>query len=259
MGSLVVADSGRTRLYQTPRSSREWLEHFRANEEQELLPEGGPPLSEAEREALIPSIKEFQLGESSEGRHLRRRAAEYAKVSGNQDYLPAMEYFIREEQRHALYLRDYLASEGVGTVRKRWVDTVFRRLRNLAGLEVSVGVLVTAEIIAKVYYAALGKATRSPMLGRICERILRDEEAHVRFQAERLAILRRDRPELGMRLTRLLHRALFFGACLVVWRNHGAAIRRGGLGFMAYWRGCWEEFDAALLMMEPRSYDRLLA
>ena len=145
-----------------------------------------------------------------------------------------MEYFIREEQRHARYLRDFLASEGFGTVKKSWVDTVFRKLRNLAGLEVSVGVLVTAEIIAKVYYAALGKATRSPMLGRICARILRDEEAHVRFQSERLAILRRYRSELGMMLTRLLHRALFLGACLVVWRNHDEAMRRGGLGLRGY-------------------------
>ncbi len=131
-------------------------------------------------------------------------------------------------------------------------------MRNLAGLEVSVGVLITAEIIAKVYYAALGKSTRSPMLRRVCERILRDEEAHVRFQAERLAILRRDRPEIGMKLTRLLHRALFLGACLVVWRNHGKAIRCGVLGFRTYWRRCWEEFDAALSMMEPGSYGRLL-
>jgi hypothetical protein len=254
-----VAGSRRTRIDQSPRSSREWLEHFRANEEAEVLPEGGPRLSEAEREAVISSIQEFQLGESSEGRHLRRRAAEYAKENGDEEYLRAMEYFIREEQRHAAYLGDYLASEGVGTVKKRWVDTVFRRLRNLAGLEVSVGVLVTAEIIAKVYYAALGNATRSPMLGRICERILRDEEAHVRFQAERLAILRRERPELGMKLTRLLHRALFFGACLVVWRNHGKAIRRGGLGFRSYWQRCWEEFDVASSMMEPGSYGRLLA
>ncbi len=97
MGLLVVADSGRTRLHQRPRSSREWLEHFRANEEPEVLPEGGPRLSEAEREAVVSSIQEFQLGESSEGRHLRRRAAEYAKESGDEEYLSAMEYFIREE------------------------------------------------------------------------------------------------------------------------------------------------------------------
>jgi len=63
----------------------------------------------------------------------------------------------------------------------------------------------------------------------------------------------------GITWPRLLHRALFFGACLVVWRNHGKPIRRGGFGFRGYWRRCWEEFDAALRMMEPGSYERLLA
>jgi rubrerythrin len=119
-----VTDPRSTGINRGLRSSREWLEHFRANEEPEVLPESGPRLPEAEREAVVASIQEFQLGESSEDRHLRRRAAEYAKESGGEEYLWAMEYFIREEQRHAPYLRDYLASEGIGTVKKRWVDTV---------------------------------------------------------------------------------------------------------------------------------------
>ena len=240
-----------------PHSSTEWLEHFRANEEPEILPEGKPGLTEAEKAAVVASVQEFQLGESSEGRHLHRRSREHAEQTGDGDYLRAMEYFIREEQRHARYLRDFLATEGIGTLKKTWADTVFRRLRNLTGLEVSVAVLVTAEIIAKVYYAALEEATRSPMLRGICARILRDEEAHVRFQAERLAILRRNRQQTAMMLTHLLHRVLFLGACLVVWRNHGKAIRCGGVGFGDYWRRCWSEFGATLRMMEPKSYARL--
>lgn len=241
---------------QEPRSSREWLDHFRANEEPEVLPEGGPLLSDAERKAVIPSVQEFQLGENSEGRHLHQRSREYAEEAGDEHYLRAVEYFIREEQRHARYLRDFLATEGAGTLKKTWADTVFRRLRNLTGLEVSIGVLVTAEIIAKVYYAALKEATRSPMLRRICARILNDEEAHVRFQAERLAILRWNRTGAAMRITHLLHRLLFLGACLVVWRNHGKVIRRGGMGFAGYWRRCWEEFGAASEIMDPKSYAR---
>ncbi|CAN5673361.1 ferritin-like domain-containing protein [soil metagenome] len=240
-----------------PRSSTEWLEHFRANEEPEVLPDKGPRLTESEKAAVITSIQEFQLGESSEGRHLHQRSREYAEKIGDGDYLRAMEYFIREEQRHARYLRDFLAAEGFGTLKKTWADTVFRKLRNLTGLEVSVSVLVTAEIIAKVYYAALEDATRSPMLRGICARILRDEEAHVRFQAERLAILRCDRSQTAMTLTHLLHRVLFFGACLVVWRNHGKAIRRSGVGFGGYWRRCWSEFGVASRMMDPKNYARL--
>ena len=95
------------------------------------------------------------------------------------------------------------------------------------------------------------------MLRVICERVQRDEEMHVQFQAERLALLRRDRSLPGMFLTRLLHRALFCGACLVVWRNHGEAIRRGGLRFRAYWWRCWDEFGAARRAMEPAAYTDL--
>lgn len=239
-----------------PHSSTEWLKHFRANEEPEVLPDERPRLIEAEKKAAIASIQEFQLGESSEGRHLHWRSREYAEETGDEDYLRAIEYFIREEQRHAEYLRDFLAAEGFGTLKKTWADTVFRKLRNLTGLEVSVAVLVTAEIIAKVYYAALEDATRSPMLRGICARILRDEEAHVRFQAERLAILRRDRSQAALALTLLLHRALFLGACLVVWRNHGKAIRRSGFGFGGYWRRCWSEFGVASRMLDPKNYAR---
>ncbi len=245
-------DGARTCL--RTRSSREWLDLFRANEEPVVLPEGGPRLSKEERGAVVGSIQEFQLGENSEGKHLHRLAREHAGKTGDGDYLLAVEYFIREEQRHARYLRHFLVSEGFGTVKGSWADAVFRKLRRLANLEVSVGVLVTAEIIAKVYYAALEKATRSPMLRVICERVRRDEEMHVRFQTERLAILRHDRSRPGMALTHLLHRALLCGVCLVVWRNHGAAIRRGGLRFRAYWRWCWDEFGAARRAMEPAGY-----
>ncbi len=250
----MVDRAKKARVYSGPRSSREWLASFRANEEPEALPQGGTRLSEAEKEAVTSSVQEFQLGENSEGKHLHRLAGEYARKSGDAEYLQAVEYFIREEQRHARYLKDFLAQEGFGTIKHRWADTVFRRLRHLANLEVSIGVLITAEIIAKVYYAALGEATRSPMLRRICHRILRDEEAHVHFQAERLGILRRARPGPGMLATALLHRVLFLGACVVVWRNHGKAIRRGGMGFGAYWRRCWEEFEVASRIMDPKKY-----
>lgn len=206
---------------------------------------------------MVGSIQEFQLGENSEGKHLYRLAKGYAGRVDDGDYLLAVEYFIREEQRHARYLRDFLHAEGFGTVKGSRVDTVFRRLRRLANLEVSVGVLVTAEIIAKVYYAALAGATRSPTLRAVCGRVSRDEEAHVRFQAERLAILRRGRSQPGMALTRLLHRALFWGACLAVWKNHGRAIRRGGLPFGAYLRRCRGEFFAARRAMEPARYENL--
>ena len=39
---------------------------------------------------------------------------------------------------------------GIDFIYEHWVDTIFRKLRNFAGLEHSVVVLITAEIIAAV-------------------------------------------------------------------------------------------------------------
>ena len=121
-------------------------------------------------------------------------AKAYAARMGDSEYVDAVRLLIGEEQRHARELAKFLHLAGIPLAEITWADTAFRWLRKRAGIEVCVSVLLTAEIIAKVYYAALGKATASPVLRRICEQILQDEVEHVRFQSERLALLRAARP-----------------------------------------------------------------
>ena len=125
-------------------------------------------------------------------------------------------------------------------------DSVFRQLRRLGGLEISISVLITAEIIAKVYYAALRQATGSSVLRRICDQVLRDEREHVRFHCDYLAILRKERRPALFAVTEAAQRFLFFGTCLVVWRFHNRAIRKGGMGFERFWRDCWREMNEAM-------------
>lgn len=103
---------------------------------------------------------------------------------------------MKEEQRHSACLLRFMQREGIPAASSHWVDTVFRRLRVLAGLELSLRVLVSAEIIAIPYYRALGAATRSPLLRAICARILQDEAVHLRFQASSLSRLSASRPFL---------------------------------------------------------------
>ena len=210
------------------RPSEEWVDIFRAGAASlQGRPLPGPPeFNEAECRAVGRSIQGFQLGESSEGRHLMERARAYASQSGDRAYADAIRLFIAEEQRHARDLALVLDCEGLGTIRRTWPDTVFRQLRKLAGLELSIAVLITAEVIAQVYYAALKNATASPRLRALCDRILNDEALHVRFQAERLAILRVGRGRAGVFLSARAHRAFFSGTCLVVWFVHGRALRR---------------------------------
>jgi hypothetical protein len=239
--------------YQT---SAQWTAYFRRNSER-LLEQPwhlGAEISDAERDAIATSLQEFQLGESSEGRHIISAARRYSETSGDRDYAEALCVFIAEEHRHARDLGRFLDLAGVPRASKAWPDTVFRWLRRRAGLETSIVVLVTAEIIAKVYYAALREATTSRLLRRLCDQILADEVAHVHFQTERLAVLRRGRPCWRIAAGRSVHRFLMFGTCFVVWHKHGKAMGAGGYGFRRFWGETWREMREALFRADPGCY-----
>ena len=49
---------------------------------------------------------------------------------------------------------------------------------------------------------------------------------------------------------------LFGGTCLLVWGKHRRALRAGGLGFVGFWRECWQEMRGVLKIMDPRGYRR---
>lgn len=237
-------------------SSNEWRLYYEENARSLLdIPwDCGPELTAEEVAAIAQSLKEFQAGESSEGKHLFRHSQEYARRTGDHQYVEAIRLFIAEEQRHARDLGRFLILNGIPLVRTTFTDRVFRGLRHLlGGLEISVGVLITAEIIAKVYYAALQRATQSVILQRLCDQILRDELKHVAFQSEQLARLRQHRGWMGMACTLGLQRFLYFGTVLVVWLFHRKVIRRGGLSFVAWWRSCWSEFNSAFATPQLRT------
>src|SRR5262245_51415528 len=142
----------------------------------------------------------------------------------------------------------FLRLNNIPLVPVTFTDRVFRKLRHLfGGLEASIAVLITAEIIAKVYYAVLREATQSAILWRLCDQILHDELRHVQFQAEYLAKLRAGRRSLVRVATMRVQRFLYLATTLVVWFFHRKAIRRGGLSLRGWWRSCWREFDEAFL------------
>ncbi len=219
------------------KSSFQWQLYFEANARNlPLIPwNSGAELTAVERDAIASSLQKFQLGESSEGRNLLRRAQEYAQANNELAYVEAIRLFIREEQRHAATLGRFMKLESIPTIQGNFSDSVFRRLRKFAGLELSVGVLVTAEIIAKVYYDAILNATHSSVLKAICRQILQDEVAHVTFQCERLARMRMNMPWHSIAVREALHVFLFAGTRVVVWRDHRHAFRAGGFNLRRYW------------------------
>jgi len=191
-------------------------------------------ITQPELDDLAPSLQEFQRGESSDGRHFMGRGFAYALRSGDQNYLTALDLFIKEEQRHGNYLGRYLTAAGVPLLTQTSTDSIFRALRRMGGLEGMITVLITAELIACVYYKAIQAATGSPLLQDLCAQILRDEDRHIRFQAERLALMRRQRSQLMTGVTTVLHTVLLCGALVFIWPRHGKAIQRGGYSFFRF-------------------------
>ncbi len=212
--------------------SRQWIAYFQRNSQQLPLPwDNTYQLSPEERAVVARSIQQFQLGEGARGRGLLRRAEAYARRAGDLQFIPALRLFIAEEQRHSADLARFLTQQGIAVRPSHWVNTTFRKVRKLMGLEVCVGVLVTAELIAVPYYRALHDATESPLLRALCRRILCDEAQHLRFQAATLARLRRQRPWLLCRATMIGHRLFLLGTALVVWCEHRSVFCRGGYWF----------------------------
>ncbi len=238
------------------RTSAEWIEYFHKNAKR-LRPipwHLGIAWTAAERAAVVRSIQTFQLGESGEGRHILHVAEQYSQVTGDFDYLEALKLFLAEEHRHAAALGHVLDLAGEPRLTQEWTDHCFRWLRHRAGLELAIVVLLTAEVLAQVYYAALRRATRSPVLVRVCSQILADEAAHVRFQSERLALLRRGQSWLTRALRTCCERVLFAAACLVVWHGHRSVFRAASVSFRSFWRRAHSAFRHSLVLRNPRWY-----
>jgi hypothetical protein len=256
-GDAPQESAAETSLSAAVRTAGEWVAYFRANLAtcRPIFWERGEEVSRAEMDAIASSLQGWQLGETSDGSHLRAAAARYADRVGEPEYATAVELFIREEQRHGEMLGRFLDLAGTGRVQSNWGDSLFRAARYfLTDMEVWTTPVVMVETLALVYYNAIRRATRSAVLGAICRQILADEVPHLRFQCERLAIIFRDRSPFLLGLTMLSHRLGFFAVMLLVWLGHRKALRAGGYGWRRYWRAAWDRMNACWRMMDPRRY-----
>jgi len=190
-----------------------------------------PQLTPEELAAVTKSIQQFQLGEGSKGQRLLDRGKAFGNKVNDPCFVGALELFIKEEQQHSEYLARFMQSQNIPLISHHWVDTIFRKLRGLAGLELSLTILVTAEFIAVPYYRALREATDSLTLRNICTRILEDETAHLRFQASMLARVASDRQPIWKRAISQLHWVFLLGTIFVVWVGHRSVFERVRAGF----------------------------
>jgi hypothetical protein len=228
----------------SPRSSADWSDYFHANARRVLsIPwDQGVNFTIDERNAVARSIQIFQLGETGQGRHITRAAQEYAKRTGDIHYPAALALFIEEEHRHAALLGRVLDAAAVPRIHRQWSAGIFRKLRHVAGLELAICVLLTAELVAMIYYSALRRATRSVVLRRVCKQILRDEVMHLKFQSERLAILRARRSRWARQMVVGAQWMLFVVTCGVFYCAHRRVLKAGGFSVRCFARRARHEF-----------------
>jgi ABC-type ATPase involved in cell division len=142
-----------------------------------------------------------------------------------------------------------MLANGIALKSRNWTDTVFRRLRKLAGFEAAVTILVTAEMIGFVYYRALARATHSRCLKAICREMCADEAIHLRYETQSLATLRGQRGPLARRAVDFLHRVLLVVSARVVFHDHSAVLRHVGYTPESFRQDCAAIYR---MVMHPR-------
>lgn len=221
-----------TKLNMSSYSYGDWAAYFAQNTEKRLSLcfAGEKSLPKEEATFLFPSIRAFQKGEGSDGKCLVAAAEAFSQQQKEPDYRRAILLFVKEENFHSLYLKEFLKYQQTRTAKQNFLDTVFRRLRQLGKLKCEITVLVTAEIIALSYYSALKNCTSSPCLKGICQRMLQDELPHVAFQSYTLAHFKIRRATLWAR------KVLMACASIAVWLAFPKIFRAGGYSFGKFWR-----------------------
>ena len=244
-----------------PLASACWIEYFRDNGRTvaELDWNSGAGLSAADRFVIASSIATFQRDEEGSGRTIARFAWRYAERTGDYAYPEALQAVFDEEARHAADLGRFLDLAHIPRVRGEFSDGAFRFLRHRLGLDGALSLLLTAESIACIYYRALRAATDSPLLRALCAQILRDETQHVRFQSQRLALLRSAVPRPIALIRRAAQAGLFAGAVLAVSFRHRRVLA-AGLGvyrFLDLCRREWRVVDRLIAGIDPGRPTRL--
>jgi hypothetical protein len=240
---------------QVPQDSAGWLAYFESNKQSALdMPwDMGVALTAEEKALITPSLKAFQKGEGSEGHNLLRYARAYATSANDPDYLACIDLFIKEEQKHSGFLALYLKQMNEPVLLHTWTDSVFRWLRKYLGLQWSLTVLITAEIMALSYYDAVRSVCTCPLLHKICGRIIADEQQHVLFQSQRIGRLRLRHSRLVRVFIYAAHRFLFAGTRMAVWLAYRHPYQRAGVSFIGYWRWAGSHFNACVQVMKSQA------
>jgi len=235
-------------------SSHFWEQHFRQNlTNQRVDWSTAPGITPEEKGRILYSLKAWQLGETSDGRHLLAAADRYATRIGDMRYVAAVQQFILEEQKHGANLGRYIDLIGEQRTRKDWGDTLFRKVRYFnRSMELWTISVIIVESAAQVFYQALHDATRCELLKQICIDILIDEAHHIKFQNERMWMIFQQKGFYNKALSLLLYSFLFFGTLHAIWYGHRKAFKAGGVDRAEFMRAMYYKFFSTVKFLHRR-------
>lgn len=218
------------------KTSKQWVEHFTENATRHRVNWNlRPQLTLKETETILASLQAWQLGETSDGRHLLQAAGRYAKRINDPLYLEAVSLFIKEEQKHGNNLGRYLDKIGQPRIKANWGDTLFRKIRYFnTSMELWTLAVIVVESTAQVFYQSLKDATDCTLLKQICTDILIDEAYHIDFQVQRLKAIYQGKSAFSRRLCGFAYRLFFFATAVTVWMAHKKLFRAGGNNYEKY-------------------------
>lgn len=197
------------------------------------------------REPLIHSLQRFQIGESGEGKHMKRCAA----ATGDAEYAQAVHLFIAEEQEHARMMMGILERLGAKGISRHWSDAGFILLRRLFGLNCEVMVMLAAEIVGKRYFQTLYQGMDDPLLRAVFGQMVQDEDGHIAFQSDRLKKVFSSLPRFVLPFVRGLWRVVYEAAFFVVVYDHRHLLRALCVSPAEFMRECNETYNETTAVM----------
>lgn len=229
-------------------SSTYWQNHFRKNLSiQRIDWSKKPTISSEEKATILYSLKAWQLGETSDGKHLLAAAKKYAKRNHEPTYISTVKLFIKEEQKHGNNLGRYIDMIGETRTQKDWGDTLFRKIRYLnTSMELWTIAVIIVESAAQIFYQALHDATNCTLLRSICKDIILDEAHHIKFQNERLKTIFQKKSNYNKAFSVGWYGLLFFGTIHAIWIGHNKAFRAGGIDKKEFMRQMYFKFFTSM-------------
>lgn len=173
---------------------------------------------------LLKSLQKFQIGETGDGRHLKRFAATLACPR----YLRSIDLFVKEEQVHGQILAEIILSLDGCLLGWHWSDLAFIALRRLLGLKTEIFIILIAEIIGKCFYKTVAERLDNELLSNAFAIIVCDEIAHLRFHSEFIHGQLQDYPAFVKALVYAGWSFLFYAALSVFVMDHAQTLRALG-------------------------------